>query len=272
MKASPNPNVVFELGYAVARLGWERVVLLFNTQYGEFPGDLPFDFDRHRAMPFKAVASTDANGQNSAVKSRNAGAAGQLTAGLQRAIELVVEHDPARPTSQMSDDEIKRARDVTNITWILETVHHPTLDSFYLDAPKYLTHKLLDMWTSFSAVLNDSLFHLYDKELGERLREFHDAFNCAVIREEMYDSPGSGTGERLIFQSNACPFEESQKIYGELTAARDRMYKAMTAILERIRDRYIEVDLDAASRTAGARLAAAAREREAMHGRFDEAG
>ncbi len=30
----PNPNVTFELGYAVAYLGWERVVMLFNEALG----------------------------------------------------------------------------------------------------------------------------------------------------------------------------------------------------------------------------------------------
>ncbi|WP_166676889.1 hypothetical protein [Paraburkholderia caballeronis] len=46
----------------------------------------------------------------------------------------------------------------------------------------------------------------------------------------------------------------------------------MTVILKRIRHQYVEVDLDAASRIAGARLAVAVREREATRGRFDEAG
>lgn len=39
----PNPNVMFELGYAVATLGWERIVCIFNGSYGQFK-DLPFDF------------------------------------------------------------------------------------------------------------------------------------------------------------------------------------------------------------------------------------
>ena len=43
-----NNNVVFELGYAVAMLGWERIVLLFNVDIGKFPDDMPFDFDRQR--------------------------------------------------------------------------------------------------------------------------------------------------------------------------------------------------------------------------------
>lgn len=45
-RATSNPNVLFELGYAVARHGWERVVLVANRAYGN-PEILPFDI---RAM------------------------------------------------------------------------------------------------------------------------------------------------------------------------------------------------------------------------------
>ena len=31
---APNPNVLFELGYAIARLGWDRIVLVVNEEYG----------------------------------------------------------------------------------------------------------------------------------------------------------------------------------------------------------------------------------------------
>ena len=40
-RAMPNPNVVFELGYAVQRLGWERVICVANTHFGAIER-LPF--------------------------------------------------------------------------------------------------------------------------------------------------------------------------------------------------------------------------------------
>lgn len=52
-KRAPNPNVLFELGYAVARLTWDRVILVVNTAYGPIE-DLPFDLDKRRAVPFSA--------------------------------------------------------------------------------------------------------------------------------------------------------------------------------------------------------------------------
>jgi hypothetical protein len=48
-KSTPNANVVFELGYAAATLGWSRIIGIMNTAYGK-PDALPFDL-RHRRWP-----------------------------------------------------------------------------------------------------------------------------------------------------------------------------------------------------------------------------
>lgn len=50
-RLTPNPNVLVELGYAVAQLGWERVVLVQNAAYGS-PEDLPFDLRGRRVVAY----------------------------------------------------------------------------------------------------------------------------------------------------------------------------------------------------------------------------
>jgi hypothetical protein len=42
----PNPNVLIELGYASSRIGWEKIISIYNTDFGRIE-DLPFDI-RHR--------------------------------------------------------------------------------------------------------------------------------------------------------------------------------------------------------------------------------
>jgi len=44
-----NPNVLAETGYAAARLGWDRILLVMNTHFGP-PNELPFDL-RFRRFP-----------------------------------------------------------------------------------------------------------------------------------------------------------------------------------------------------------------------------
>ena len=47
----PNSNVIFELGVAVALLGWERIICIVNTYYGDIEL-LPFDINHHRCLPY----------------------------------------------------------------------------------------------------------------------------------------------------------------------------------------------------------------------------
>lgn len=53
-RAAPNANVVTELGYAVAHLTWERVVLVFNEASGDFR-HLPFDINRKKLVTYSSV-------------------------------------------------------------------------------------------------------------------------------------------------------------------------------------------------------------------------
>jgi hypothetical protein len=50
-RPSPNPNVLIELGYAIAELGWENVVLVQNSAFGG-PEALPFDLRGRRTVVY----------------------------------------------------------------------------------------------------------------------------------------------------------------------------------------------------------------------------
>lgn len=53
-----NPNVLFELGYAVAKLGWEKIILVANGHYGAIE-ELPFDLRGRRVSRYSLEASDD---------------------------------------------------------------------------------------------------------------------------------------------------------------------------------------------------------------------
>jgi hypothetical protein len=50
-KATPNPNVLLELGYAARRLGWERVTNVANLAFGKIE-ELPFDLRKRRVVRY----------------------------------------------------------------------------------------------------------------------------------------------------------------------------------------------------------------------------
>jgi hypothetical protein len=58
-RSSPNPNVLLELGYAAARVGWERIICVMNEYYGKAE-NLPFDL-KHRRWPIRYKLSDKSN-------------------------------------------------------------------------------------------------------------------------------------------------------------------------------------------------------------------
>jgi chaperonin GroEL len=51
VKSLPNPNVLFELGYALKVLDYKRLILVTNTAYGRIQ-DLPFDLQGRRTLDY----------------------------------------------------------------------------------------------------------------------------------------------------------------------------------------------------------------------------
>ena len=47
----PNPNVLVELGFAVSKLGWPRIIMVMNTAFG-LPSELPFDLRGRRVLTY----------------------------------------------------------------------------------------------------------------------------------------------------------------------------------------------------------------------------
>ncbi|MCB9449788.1 MAG: hypothetical protein H6672_00015 [Anaerolineaceae bacterium] len=79
--ASPNPNVMLELGYAVKCLTWDRVILVMNKTLGS-PENLPFDLG-HRRWPLSY--ELDVGQQKAPVRD-------QLVGGLKVAIETILHY------------------------------------------------------------------------------------------------------------------------------------------------------------------------------------
>ncbi|MBK7969369.1 MAG: hypothetical protein IPK08_10740 [Bacteroidetes bacterium] len=50
-RKAPNPNVIFELGYAIKSLGWEKIVCIVNQEFG-LAEDLPFDIKQRRIIGY----------------------------------------------------------------------------------------------------------------------------------------------------------------------------------------------------------------------------
>jgi hypothetical protein len=88
----PNPNVLLELGYAIAELGWENTVLVQNGAYGG-PELLPFDLRGRRTVVYHK-AEGDERAEARALLQ------GRLEAALRSALTIdEVDNLPSGPTA-----------------------------------------------------------------------------------------------------------------------------------------------------------------------------
>ena len=49
-----NPNVLIELGYASSKIGWEKILCVFNLEYGKIE-NLPFDIRHRKPIVYKST-------------------------------------------------------------------------------------------------------------------------------------------------------------------------------------------------------------------------
>jgi hypothetical protein len=57
-RQTPNPNVLIELGYAIKKIGFEKIILIFNENFGKLE-ELPFDINHRRPMKYLYNNSMD---------------------------------------------------------------------------------------------------------------------------------------------------------------------------------------------------------------------
>ncbi len=235
-KKTPNPNVVFELGYAVATLGWNRIVLLFNTEYGKFPDDLPFDFDRHRAA--KYVATAEPTKQHKS----------DLKVLLIEAIGGIFSANPIKTNECLSPEQTKRSRDSIQVTNLLSTLHLPTLEDHIEQLPRVISDNIFFHWEDFKGIIENYLFHIYDPVLLKSLKRFHKHFQATL----QYGFNYHPVGNRSIFSNPMdAPLDEAQEeSWQAIAKSAGLMKKELNKILVYVRENFVEIDISETNKIA----------------------
>ena len=178
----PNPNVMFELGFAMSNLGWNRIVMLFNEAYGKFPDDAPFDIDRQRITRYHLNLSDLKDGKH---------AEKQITAlkkplfdTLTEALRAIIVHNPRRPDDDLTPEQKKRRHDVTTLEIILSTIHIPTLESHIEEGPHVISQRIFFFWESFRAEVSGRLFHLYDEKLEILVQSIYESWRESLSYDQ----------------------------------------------------------------------------------------
>ncbi len=239
-KRVPNPNVLIELGYAIATLGWERIIMVFNEAHGIFPTDLPFDIDRHRSTPFKIMDKKDNDGKS------------KLSQVMKIAIQTIINKAPLKPDEKRKEtpEEKKRSIDVSNLKWALNTIHIPTFDYFIEEIPDKIIGRIFYFKDGFVSILDSNTFHIYDQELLKRLVKFKDNWLKSLSFYQHYGPDGSGRNYRFHLILDTFQSDQAEKDFNILAKIRLELEKDFKDLLQFVRHNYLEIDLAETSKNA----------------------
>lgn len=234
--SAPNPNVVFELGFAVAHLGWPRIIMLFNRALGKFPEDLPFDVDRNRASPYRIDERPDVS---------NASTTSALEGLLIYALKAIFKANPARPAELrgLNLEQVHHIRDSESLRSLLSTIHWPTLDDHIEEGPGVIQDRIFDFWEQFNSVVTSSLFHLYDTSLRSKVNSLRRLWGQTLSYDSFYNP--SRRGDRYNFDMPMDEFRspEHRNVWKRLTETYLKLRQVEKAFLKEVRKKHAELDL-----------------------------
>lgn len=236
----PNPNVLIELGFAIANIGWNRIIMVFNKQYGNFPNDLPFDLDKRRTTPFTIKDKGDKNGKT------------DLSNKLKKGIETIIRKNPNKPKqiTSKTTDEIKKEKDLNNLKTLFSYIHIETMDYFIENLPIKIIGKIFYFWHSFQYLMDSNSFYIYNYRTKDILEKFKKLWEKSLSYDVHFSSSANGKDYNYYIPADIFPSEQSEKDFSELRKVALKLNKDFKSLMIFMRHNYIEIDFDQLSQTA----------------------
>lgn len=232
-----NSNVMFELGFAVSHLGWERIILLFNTSLGNIESQLPFDIKTHNVKGFSTAG--DAKNNIAALKQK-----------ILKTLQMIYKKDPPKILLSLPQRLlIRKTRDIENLKRVIRSAFCLRIwDDFFKDFPSsHFSDAITSFYFAFCELYESAHWHFYDTKLNEYFDEIH--INMCYVMDKSDPlfcySPPNGVVSKNIWS------EEEHKAFRKCVDLMYSAQKAYTLLMKYIREEYIEVDVDALSDEAG---------------------
>ncbi|WEA80112.1 nucleotide-binding protein [Citrobacter braakii] len=238
-RSYPNPNVMFELGYAVAEIGWNRIIALTNDKYGFIPEKLPFDVNSQRVSPY--------NSTNSKKDLENL---------LTLAIETIILHDPKTPQELrgVSIEKIKHEKDVKSLEYLMGYLHIDTIDNYLENLPNIMTFNGMICWDSFRCLLSSNSFHIYDLTIKKTLKDIYKSWEkIEPSGISYYENHANGVDHIFPKKKLHGPHGgDAQVAWDTIQNSAKAMKIDFKKLIDRIKDAYPEVNLDETDKVAWA--------------------
>lgn len=223
VRKMPNPNVLYELGYASSKLGWERIILVFNTNFGRIE-ELPFDIQGQKVMPYKG-----GEGKN-------------ISEYIKSAINLIITKSPQKEWNKKtkSKEEIKIERDVEDIKSFLACIHIETIDNFVDNLPNMIQKDIFYFYEKLNCLATTSSASMYDEELHDLFVNFWDGIKKALSYDRHYVPHGNNC--LTLKFDNSLSTNEKEIFFDDMEKIKRQIRGSLNMILKRLKDYYWEID------------------------------
>lgn len=231
-KAVSNSNVMFELGYAVNKLGWERVILVWNSFYGKVES-APFDIRGHSTLTYY---STD-GGKNDELKNK-----------LFDEISKLIKYKPLKVTNKdletvSNADVMQKTRDIENLNHLFSYVDFESLNQIFNEGVGYIRDDVLVYWEYFDAIVKNVNYRFYNVEINNLIKDIHGLWDAILAYPQYYDLDVNGN---IVLRRDTHLFDQER--YSEFKkVVRDNipvLKEKVEKLLDTVRKEYIEVDIN----------------------------
>ena len=231
LRKTPNPNVLYELGFASSRLGWDRILLIFNDDCGYHLEDLPFDIYGHKVMKYLIKSDYSKDEIKNTIN--------HFSSGLGEAIGLILKNNPQKEwdKKEKTDSDIKRERDIVEISKIMEGFNIEIFKKFIDLLPEKICKDIFYFDEILSYYLKSPIpTKLFDEELQNLFYEFYYLLSLLLAQDRHYNSNFS-----LNFHDSIST-DERDGFIQEMNKIKQDFIKCLNNILDILKNRYIEID------------------------------
>lgn len=217
-RRTSNPNVLFELGYAVACLGWERIFMVVNRN--EDLDNLPFDI-KHRRV-FLADSS--------------------LSSKICNSISLTIKGNSSKP--YLGSMEIERQKADTRVLGeLFQTFELRNFADWLTTDDATTKTEILSYQYCSEKFFNSIDYRLYDKELEELINEFKKAMDALLIpvRNVYENKPDDFASFNFLDKNDTITINE--KYIPDFLLQKKKLGVLLKKLINYVRWRYPAVDL-----------------------------
>lgn len=247
-KKMPNPNVLFECGYALNTLGWERITLLFNEHFGKLES-LPFDLPRRRISTYTAeTESSTKNLKSNYIYSLVKDVLSSWIEGMDK-LPVVI-----RKTNLIA---IQNQRDIKSLKTFFSCFDVYSIQKLCEDLPDHIDGgAYFDYEINLRYQIQNLNFHIYHKELSKLIKDFSNLYvnlieKCSFTHKETGTYPYRYKFTHQ-YGADVPSNKEQQQVYDDIKKKAQNLFKKLKKILDIVRgeEAFISVDIDALGQQA----------------------